>query len=68
MEAGRHRIRRNLETAQQGGNEPILLLEQGEQQVLRFDGGMLQLLCRLLSGGQRFLGTFGESVEFARNP
>jgi hypothetical protein len=24
---------------------------------------MLQLLCRLLSGGQRFLGTFGESVK-----
>ena len=63
MQAGGHRVGGDFETAQQGGNEPILLLEQGEQQMLGLDSRMLQLLRRLLSGGQRLLGTFGESVE-----
>jgi len=63
VQARCHRLRRHLEAAEQRGDEPVLLLEQREQQMVRLDSRMLQLLRRLLSGGQRLLGTLGESIQ-----
>ena len=31
--------------------------------MLRLDSRMLELLCRLLCGGQRLLGTFSKSIK-----
>ena len=63
VQARRHGLRRHLQPAQQRGDQPVLLFEQRQQQVLGLDGRMLQLLRRLLGGGQRFLGTLGESIQ-----
>ena len=63
MQARRHRLRCHLETAEERGHQAVLLLEQREQQMLGLDGRMLQLLRRLLRGGQRLLGAFGESIQ-----
>ena len=58
-----HRLGSDLEAAQQRGDESLVLLEQREQQMLGLDSRMLQLLCRLLCGGQRLLGTFSKSIK-----
>ena len=49
--------------AQQRGDEAVLLFEEREQEVIRLDGGMLELLRGLLGRGQRFLGSFGKSIQ-----
>ena len=63
LQARGHGFWRNLEAAQQRGNESLVLQEQREEEMLRLDGRMLELLRRLLCGGQRLLGTFGESIK-----
>ena len=63
VQARRKRLRRHLEPAQECGHEPLILLEQREQEMLGLDGGMLQLLGRLLGGGQSFLGALRESIQ-----
>ncbi len=63
FEAGGERLRRHLEPLQQGWHQPVLLAKQREQEVIRFHSRVLQLLSRLLSRLQGFLGSFGETVE-----
>jgi hypothetical protein len=63
VQARGHRLGRNLEAAEKRGHQAILLFEQREQEMLRLDGRVLKLLRSLLGGGQRFLGTLGESIQ-----
>ncbi len=63
VQARRHRLRGNLEPAQERRHQAVLLLEERQQQMLGLDRGMLQLLRGLLRGCQRLLRAFGESVE-----
>ncbi len=63
MQSRCERLGRNLKAAQERGHEPVLLLEEGKQEMLRLDRRMLQLLGRLLGGRQRFLGTLGEPIQ-----
>jgi hypothetical protein len=63
MQARRHRLGRDLETAQERGHEALLLFEEREQEMLRLNCRMLKLLRRLLGSRQRFLGTLREPVQ-----
>ena len=67
MQARGQRLRGHFEAAaEQGGDEPVILLEQRKQHVLGLDGWMLQLLGDLLGGGQRFLRALGEPIQYSR--
>ena len=63
MQPRRHRLGRHLEAAQQRRHEPVLLLEERKQQMLWLHSGVLQLLRRLLRGGQRLLRALGEPIQ-----
>jgi hypothetical protein len=63
MQPRRHRRGRDFETAQERGHKAFLLLEEREQEMLRFNCRMLKLLRRLLGSRQRFLGTLREPVQ-----
>jgi len=45
------------------GTRPSSLLEERQKEMLGLHCGVLQLLRRLLRGGQRLLGAFCESVQ-----
>jgi hypothetical protein len=50
------RRRIQLQLAEQCGNDPVLLLRQGEEQVLGLDLRVVLALSEILCGQDRFLG------------
>ena len=63
LEPRGQRLRGDLEALQQRGHQAVLLAQQGEQQVLGLDPGVLHGGGRLLGGLQGLLGAFGEAIK-----
>ena len=63
LQARGQRLGLHLEAPQQGGDQAVVLVEQGEQQVLGLDGGVLEAGGGRLGGLQCLLGAFGESIK-----
>jgi hypothetical protein len=56
-------LRRAGNLGHDGGNDALVLLEQSQQQVCRFDGLMTVILGQLLSRKNSFLGFLGIFIE-----
>ena len=63
LEAGGERLGLDLHPPQEGGDQPLILVEQGEQEVFGQDGGVLEAGGRRLGSLEGLLGTFGESIK-----
>ncbi len=63
LEARGKRLGLDLHPPQEGGDQPVILVEQGEQEVFGQDGGVLEAGGRRLGGLESLLGTFGESIK-----
>ena len=63
LQARGQRLGLHLEAPQQSGDQALVLVEQGEQEVLGLDGGVLEAGGGRLGGLQCLLGTFGESIQ-----
>src|SRR6185295_2444990 len=60
---GRHRVRPRAELGEQRAHHALLLLEQGEQQMLRLDRLVVALVGERLGGLHRLLRLHGQLVE-----
>ncbi len=63
LEARGERLGLDLHPPQEGGDQTVVLVEQGEQEVFGLDGGVLEAGSRRLGGLEGLLGTFGESIK-----
>ena len=63
LEASGEWLRLDLHPPQERGDQPIVLVEQGEQEVFGQDGGVLEAGGRRLGSLEGLLGTLGESIK-----